>query len=97
MSGPRFLLSDHLIIPYPYSQELGLFSQKNKQTTLIQRNSGYATSPTVKALKSRGSNETSFNTYNLLDLRTLHTNQKHMPRYCQWYDEHHQQFWVGGS
>ena len=43
----------------------------------------------------RSSHENSFHTYNLLNLITLHKNQIHIPRYCKWYDDHHQQV-LGG-
>ena len=42
-------------------------------------------------LTVRGYYKTSFQTYNLLTLRTLHTNKRHIPRYWQWYNYHHQQ------
>ena len=43
----------------------------------------------------RSSHETSFHTYNLLNLITLHKNQIHIPIDWQWYDNHHQQV-LGG-
>ena len=97
MSGSWVPLDNFPLTPYPDSQGGGLFGHKDNQHTLSPRESGNATPPTVKTLTVRGSHKTPCHTYNLLTLRTLHTNQRRLPRYWKWYDEHHPKQWVCGN
>ena len=91
MSGYIIPLNDHLLTPYLDLKGGGLFVQKDNHQTLNTRDSGNSTSQAVKPLKVRGYHKTSFHTYNLLNLRTLNKNQRHLPRYWQSYDDHNQQ------
>ena len=58
----RVPLSDNLLTPYTDSQVGWLYGQKDNHHTLILRDSGNYTSPTVKALTYRGSHKTPFHT-----------------------------------
>ena len=62
------------LTPYPYSRWGGLFGNKYNQHNLIPRHSGNSTPPTVNPLIVRVSHQTSFHTYNLLTLITIHIN-----------------------
>ena len=57
---------------------------KYKQYTLIPKDTGNYTSPTVKPITVRGFHKIYFHNYNLLTLITLHTNQGHIPRDWKW-------------
>ena len=81
MSGSRLSLGGHILTPYPESQGEGLFGQKHNHRTLKPRESVNATTPTVNTLTVRGSHKTSFHAYNIIPMKTLHTNQQHLPIY----------------
>ena len=69
-----FLLGGFPLTLYPYSQGVGLFGHKYNQHTLSPRHSGNSTPPTMNPLIVRVSHQTSFHTYNLLTLITIHIN-----------------------
>ena len=93
--GARVPLGGSNFTPYSDLQKGRSFDNKDNQNTLIPRYSGNSTQPTVNPPTARGYQETSFNTYNIFKLRTLYTIQRHLSRYWQCYDEHHQQVFSG--
>ena len=95
ISGSRDPLGNLNFTPYPESQGGGIFCQKCNQNTLRLRESGNYIPPTVITPTVRCFLKTFFHNYNLITLRILHTYQRHIPRDCQWYDDHPQQV-MGG-
>ena len=100
LSGYRVSLGDLPSTPFPESQGGRLFVHKENHHTLRLRDAINATSPTMKPRTVRDYHITSFYNYNLLTLKTLHANWRHLPRDWQWKlcDDHYQQplrgYWV---
>ena len=74
ISWSWFLLGGCPLTPYPYSQGVASFGHKYNKQTLNPRHPGNSKPPTSNPLIVRVSDQTSFHTYNLLTLITLHTN-----------------------